>query len=306
MKQETVLVTGAGGFIGSHVTEALTQLGRRVVGVDRIPKGNHTAAQWIQADLLDPSQTFDFVKSCRPDRLIHLAWNVDHTTYWHDAANVSWLKASVSLLQACIQNGCRRIVTAGTCAEYLPTDRPIEEDTAAVSTETLYAACKYSLYAIGRALCKAGGVPFAHGRVFYLYGPGEKPSRIFPYVINQLLRNEPALVSGGTQARDYLHVVDVANAFALLALSDDALGAVNISSGGGVPLKTCFEAIRTATGAPSSLLRLGAIPAKDDVPLIAGDNTKLRAVGWEQRFSLEAGIDDAVDWWRKRMEASEP
>jgi nucleoside-diphosphate-sugar epimerase len=98
--------------------------------------------------------------------------------------------------------------------------------------------------------------------------------------------------------RDFLHVADVAGAFAAL-VGSDVSGAVNVASGEGVEIREVVERIGALAARPD-LLRIGALPAREGDPprLVAGTRRLNDEVGWQPRFSLEDGLRDALDWWR--------
>ena len=146
-------------------------------------------------------------------------------------------------------------------------------------------------------------VSSAWGRVFFLYGPHERPERLIPTVICSLLRNEPALCTHGSQVRDFLHVQDAASAFVAL-LDSSVSGPVNVASGQAVRLKDMIDAIAAKTD-QAQLVRLGAIPTPiDEAPFLVADVRRLRDdVGWQPHFDLTTGLDQTIDWWRQLLMA---
>jgi nucleoside-diphosphate-sugar epimerase len=145
----------------------------------------------------------------------------------------------------------------------------------------------------------------AWGRIFFVYGPHEHPSRLVPSVIRSLLSDMPARCSQGNQIRDYLFAQDAADA--LVALLESAVtGPVNVASGQGIALRDIVLRIGTLLGKPD-LIRLGAIPpATTDTPLVVADVTRLQQVlAWRPKYDLESGLTRTIDWWRERLEASE-
>lgn len=132
------------------------------------------------------------------------------------------------------------------------------------------------------------------GRVFFLYGPHEKPGRLVSEVAAGLLAGRPVPCTDGAQRRDFLHVADVASAF--VALLDSAVeGPVNIGSGEAVSVRSVVAELAPLAGRPD-LPRLGALPSRpDDPPLIVADIARLRdEVGWRPRVSLLEGLADTL------------
>jgi nucleoside-diphosphate-sugar epimerase len=160
----------------------------------------------------------------------------------------------------------------------------------------LYAACKASLAIIGRQLAERDGVSFAWARVFQPYGPGEHPDRLVSACIRSVLAGRRFDATAGTQVRDFVHVDDVASA--LLTLAEASVSnEVNVCSGEPSEVREVLAAIGRITGRPE-LIAVGALTSQRwDPPFLYGENTRLRALGWQPRFTLQTGLADAVAWW---------
>ncbi len=296
-----VLVTGATGFIGRHSLAALLAAGYEVhAATIEPPPAEFSDVFWHHADLLNALEVSDLLAAVRPSHLLHFAWYAIPGQYWSAPENLQWVQASLGLLQAFTQAGGERVVMAGTCAEYDWNYGFCSEAITPLAPRTLYGACKHALQLMLSHYTRDHHISSAWGRIFFLYGPHERPERLVPTVIRTLLRNEPALCSHGDQVRDYLHVQDVATAFVAL-LESQVTGPVNIASGQAVRLKDMIHAI-AAKMDQTKLVRLGAIPApSDEPPLLVADVRRLRdEVGWQPRFDLAAGIDQTIDWWRQQ------
>jgi nucleoside-diphosphate-sugar epimerase len=166
-----------------------------------------------------------------------------------------------------------------------------------IAPNTVYGACKAGLRVIHEQYAKQTGTSAAWGRVFHLYGPFEPPTRLVPAVIRSLLRGEPANCTHGKQLRDFLHVEDVARAF-VTVLDSDVEGPVNIASGIPVSIAEVANTIAREVQAPN-LLRLGVLPAPVSEPAtLVARVDRLRALGFEPRYSLEEGLRSTVEWWR--------
>ncbi len=166
---------------------------------------------------------------------------------------------------------------------------------------TLYGAAKQGL---GSALCAHGaahGPSTAWGRVFFLYGPREHPQRLVPAVVRGLLARERVAVTHGRQVRDFMHVADVAGAFAALVANDDVQGPVNIASGEPVSLRELIGLISDRLDG-GGLVDFGARPVPEGEPaVLLADARRLREeAGFTPSFDLPSGIEDAIAWWRER------
>ena len=288
-----VLVTGATGFIGRHVLPYLTAVGYEV----------HTTGR-PAVDLLDAAARRQVIAGVRPTHLLHLAWYVLPGKYWTSLENIRWLEASLDLLQQFAEHGGRRVVTAGTCAEYSWSPGGVcHELHTPLEPASLYGASKDALRRMQESLANQLGFSSAWGRVFFPYGPGEPADRLVPSVIQRLLRGEPAPCSHGRQVRDFMYVDDVARALAVL-LDSGRTGAMNIGSGCSVTIADVAMTIGDLLGR-SDLIRLGALPARADEPdkLIA-DTDALRSLGFSPRFDLREGLTDTVRWWKAQADSS--
>ncbi len=256
---------------------------------------------WHECDLLGAGEGSALIRRLRPDCLLHLAWYAVPGEFWKARENLDWLRASLEMLYAFTDSGGRRMVAAGTCAEYDCSTGQCLQETTSLLPATLYGTSKHALDRVLHSWSRNTNLSSAWGRIFYLYGPHEHPSRLVAYVVQSLLRGEPALCSAGTQVRDFLHVEDAAAAF-LALLESKVEGAVNIASGIPVTVRTVLEQIAEQIGRPE-LLRSGARDASREAPRIwAGVQRLKEEVGWSPHYDLASGIAQTIAWWRKHLE----
>ena len=177
------------------------------------------------------------------------------------------------------------------------------EDLTPLAPSSAYGVCKSALHSMASVLARDAGVSFAWGRVFWLYGPHEHPSRLVASVICALLAGGSARTTSGEQRRPFLHVADVASAFVAL-LTSDVVGAVNIASAEPTRVRDIVETLGRQLDA-SDRLCIGALPSgATEAPLVLADTQRLtRDVGWTPRFDLESGLADTVGWWRQHAVA---
>ena len=295
-----VLLTGATGFIGRPCVAALRARGYEVHAVSSRPQILDADVCHHVADLLDPRQVRDVLDAARPTHLLHLAWYAVPGRYASAPENLRWVQASLGLLQEFAARGGRRVVTAGTCAEYDGERGFCSEGMTPLRPVSLYGTCKHALEIMQNAWAAQTGTSAAWGRIFFLYGPHEHPSRLVASVITSLLRGEPARCSPGEQIRDFLHVADVADAFAALLDADSVTGAVNIGSGVPVAVKEIVARIADRLGR-RELVEMGARPAPPgEPPLLLADIRRLRdEVGWAPRHDLDGGLEQTIGWWKE-------
>ncbi|HEV2035655.1 MAG TPA: NAD(P)-dependent oxidoreductase [Candidatus Dormibacteraeota bacterium] len=298
-----VLVTGGGGFIGSHMVRILLDRGHEVAlavrpatslsrlgdAVDRV--------RIVRCDLAEASDLISQLP-WTPDACAHLAWHSEPSTYLVSHENLESLTVSLKLLPALMRAGCSHFVLPGTCAEYRSVEHLLTEDSDVAPT-TLYAATKLSLFLITQRLAEQANATVAWARLFHVYGPQEDPRRLVPAAACSLLAGRDFPASSGLQVRDYLHVVDVARALCQL-LEVGASDAVNVCSGVPATVRQLLEAIGQRVGRPA-LVRFGELDLRPgwDPPHVVGDNTRLRTLtGWKPQYELETGLEQVIGWWR--------
>lgn len=264
-----LLITGAGGFIGSRAVQPATDAGYEV----------HTLRR-SQTDLLDPDQTARALDEIEPTHLLHFAWYVAPNDYWTSPLNDAWADASARLFRLFAERGGRRIVGIGTSAEY-------------DSLHTPYGRAKLRAY----EAAMSAGVPAAWGRLYLVYGPGEPRQRFVPTMIRTLLQGGSATCSPADARRDFIHVADAAAA-AVAVLASDIEGAVNIGSGEAASLREVVSILTNELGHEERI----AFDSGHPTPPVVADVTRLRdEVGFRPRFTLAEGLRDSIDWWRRAL-----
>lgn len=285
-----VLLTGGSGFLGRHVLEALRRRSIGTVLVGRRPPADGLATDFIQADLLNGPDGRAVFKAAGATHLVHLAWYVEHGRYWTSELNPRWAEATVRLVEACCEAGCQGMVLAGTCAEYDWSQGWCLEGSTPLRPGSPYGASKDMARREAMARSAMQGVPCAWGRVFLPYGAGENPLRLVPSLIHALQGQRAPFPVDTLARRDFLHASDVAEGFVTM-LCQGASGEFNISSGEPVEVGELLrELARLLAANPQPMIDVAG-PRSGEPPLLAGDNRKLRSLGWLPRLTLVEGLE---------------
>ncbi|WP_137153783.1 NAD(P)-dependent oxidoreductase [Rhizobium sp. FKL33] len=257
---KTVLVTGGTGFVGRQIVKSLLRRGYAVRMTVRTGHDfEHGARDRIELvrtdDLFSESMEWWLSKLDGVEAVIHAAWYVEPGRYLDSPENIRCLDGSLRLVDAVSRAGTRRFVGVGTCFEYSLPNSEITE-TAALGPVTLYAAAKLALYLAARRRLETAAVDFAWARLFYLFGEGEHPARLFPTLHRKLAAGETMTLSAGDKIRDFLDV-EIAGADVAGLVETGQTGVVNVCSGEPVTLREIAERIADLYGA-RRLLSFGA------------------------------------------------
>lgn len=238
-----VAVTGASGFVGTHVLNALAAYdnvqvvaaARAPIRDDRLPPGASAVALDIGA-----ASASDFARLGSPDILIHLAWGglPNYRSRHHYETE---LPAQYRFLRVMAEAGLPSLLVTGTCYEYGMLSGALSEDVAAAPANP-YALAKVAL--LRQLEFLQAEVPFAltWARLFYMYGPGQAPTSILPLLRAAVERGDAKFpMSKGEQLRDYLPVEEVARLLVALAMRREDLGVVNICSGRPISVRGLVE-----------------------------------------------------------------
>ena len=280
-----VLLTGASGFIGRHAIQPLLASGYEVHAISRRPVAG---VYHHRVDLLNAEQTAQVIAEVRPSHLLHFAWYAVPGKYWTSPENLDWVKMSIHLLQQFAAHGGKRVVMAGTCAEY---------DWSGYQG-TVYGTCKGALSQIVEAYARQMGLSHAWGRIFYLFGPHEHPDRLTPSIIRSMLRQEPARCSHGNQIRDFMYVEDVADAFVAL-LESDVQGALDIASGQAVTLKEFINQIACKLNGEAHY-GTTASPHSEPASIVADNSRLCEEVKWQPKYTQDFSLDKTIAWWAQQ------
>jgi nucleoside-diphosphate-sugar epimerase len=263
--------------------------------------GDANGIVWHECDLLNSTDTHNIAVQVRATHLLHLAWYAIPGKFWSAEINREWTQASMDLFRYFADSGGKRIVAAGSCAEYDWNETTFSESVTPLRPSTLYGKCKKQLFLELEKFSAEQNISMSWARIFFVYGPGEHADRLVPSVIQRLMRNEEAPCSTGRQVRDFLYVHDAATALVML-LNSSLEGAVNIGSGISVEIRQIVRMIAEKMGKPD-LPRFGALPMSQDEPdRLVADITRLTdELGWHPAISLDEGLSHTINWWNESM-----
>jgi nucleoside-diphosphate-sugar epimerase len=242
-----ILLTGASGFVGRQVARRLVEAGHRPVLVLRPGRLGATGLTVETVDVVEtpdlfgePAAWWDAALN-GVDTVVHSAWYVEPGKYLDSLENLRCVEGSLRLADSAQRAGVTHFVGVGTCFEYrLPNDH-ITAD-APVGPVTLYAAAKLALLHMLEKRLAGTATVLTWARLFYLFGEGEHPARLFPMLHRKLAAGERVQLSSGDKLRDFLDVGVAGEMIAGLVDSRQA-GVVNICSGRAVKIREIAEEI---------------------------------------------------------------
>jgi UDP-glucose 4-epimerase len=296
------VVTGASGFLGSHLVHRLVSDGHEVLCVVRTSSDlwrltDLSDVRYTYASLSNISDTSHDISQFAPEVTFHLAWTGGNSRkYVNDPAQVfENVPGSLVLMRLVADAGCKTVVALGSCVEYGAVRVPVSEADPVIPTN-LYGSAKAGTSVLMQGLCDALGVRFCGVRLFWAYGPKDDHLRMIPSVVGKLLAGQRPSLTPGEQLWDFLYVGDAVEALISLATSSNAKGVFNLGSGMPVSIKSVVEQIRDLIN-PSLELGFGDVGyAEDQIMHLQADVTKLRnATGWSPTTPLKEGLRITVD-----------
>jgi UDP-glucose 4-epimerase len=312
LTNQTILVTGGAGFIGSHLVEYLIERGFSVVVLDNLRNGSLaklagvldcSRLRFIRGDILDLDTCYRASKDA--NLVFHLAClGVRHSLHSPVENHQVNALGTLNMLQAARTAQTQRFIYVSTSEVYgRATDFPIRESTATWPL-TMYGASKLAGEHYARAYFESFGLPVTCVRPFNNYGPrshfeGDTGEVIPRFLLRALNGHPPVIFGGGWHSRDFLYVRDCAEALLQIAASDALVGqVVNLGYGEETRISELAQAVAKVVGHPE----LEPIHEKErpaDVPRLWVDTSKLKsAVHFQPRISLEEGLARTMDYFR--------
>jgi nucleoside-diphosphate-sugar epimerase len=294
-----ILLTGATGFIGSQFARLAISRGHEVTALVRPGKTlpPDLKAKPLAGELANISS--NEIAATKPEVCVHSAWITTPGVYLESPENFKFRDDSLQFLRRVAEAGAKHIVSLGTCIEYQIRGQPLSEDRTPIAPTTTYAKCKNELRLALEAEAKRGGFNFAWGRVFYPYGPGEHPSRLFSSIIAKLGRGEKMVLKTPQSTKDYIYIADLAAA--LLAVVEKKFsGAINLGTGSGTAVRDVAHMIGKLMGR-EELVSEANPPEHDPLGDVIADAGKLKGLDWQPKTSLEQGIQALLAVTRQNL-----
>jgi NAD dependent epimerase/dehydratase len=316
-----VVVTGADGFIGSHLTEALVTRGAQVSAfcyynsfdsrgwLDTVPAAVSDEIEFFMGDIRDPNGVRTALGGV--DVVFHLAALIGIPFSYHspDSYIETNVRGTLNVLQAARDQELERIVVTSTSevygsAQYVPID-----ESHPLQGQSPYSASKIGADKVTESFYRSFGLPVVTARPFNTYGPRQSARAVIPTIITQLLDGASEIKLGSLHpTRDLNYVSDTCAGFVALAECDDAVGReVNIGSGLEITIGDLAQRIIDIVGTEAVIVsdEVRLRPEKSEVERLLAANALIRELaGWQSSVSLDEGLMRTVEWFREDVNRS--
>lgn len=308
---QKVLVTGADGFIGSHLTEMLLEQGYKVKALSYYNSFNdwgwlnsvkHPELEVVTGDVRDPH----FCKHITQDVeiIFHLAAliAIPYSYVAPDSSVDTNIKGTLNICQAAKENGVKKVLVTSTSevygtARYVPIDENHPKQ-----PQSPYSATKIGADAIAMSFYNAFALPVVLVRPFNTYGPRQSARAIIPTIITQIANGKKEIKLGDlTPTRDFNFVKDTCKGFIELSKCDAAIGQeVNICSNNEISMRDTLNLIARLMNSDVKFIedQVRIRPKNSEVFRLWGDNAKIKSLtGYEPSYSLEEGLKETINWF---------
>jgi NAD dependent epimerase/dehydratase len=312
-KNKRLLVTGADGFIGSHLVEALAAQGHQVTALAQYNSFNNwgwleaidrrDGVQVVTGDIRDPHFCKQITRE--QDTIFHLAAliAIPYSYVAPDSYVDVNVRGTLNICQAARENGVGRVLHTSTSevygtAQYVPIN-----EAHPLQPQSPYSASKIGADAMAMSFFNAFGLPVTIARPFNTYGPRQSARAVIPTIITQIAAGKKEIAMGDlSPTRDFSFVRDTCRGLILLAECEDAAGkTVNIGSNSEISIGDLAAMIKTLMGADVEIRNDSqrTRPERSEVQRLWCDNSLIHGMtGYKPEHSLEAGLRETVDWFR--------
>ena len=316
--KDKILITGAAGFIGSHLTEMMTKKGFRVVAFDRYNSNNDHGwlnnspykkdFEVILGDIRDYDSINKAARGCKS--VMHLAALVGIPySYFSPAAYVKTnIEGTYNLLEASKNNRVNNVIITSTSEVYgTPKKIPIKENHQ-INSQSPYAASKVAADQLALSYFKSYDLPIKIIRPFNTYGPRQSNRAIIPSIISQCLFNKSGNLYLGNLAptRDLNYVEDICDAFFEIYKTKKTIGEIiNVGSNHNLSVKNLAEEIQKIMKLNYKIksIEFKKRPKKSEVFHLKCDNNKIKKfTNWKQKVNLRSGLKKTIEWFSKNYD----
>ena len=320
MDNKRVLVTGADGFIGSHLVENLVERNYKVKALSQYNSFNYwgwleklpclNEIEVISGDIRDPFFCKKLLKDI--DGVFHLAALIGIPYSY--LAPQSYIETNVNgtlnICEAALKNSLDRVIVTSTSEVYGTADYVPIDEKHPLKPQSPYSASKISADAIAKSFSNSLGLPLTIARPFNTYGPRQSARAVIPTIITQIIDGAEQISLGDTTpTRDFNYVTDTCNALASLYETEKALGeTVNIGSNQEISIKNLFELINEILGKQTKLIvdEQRKRPEASEVFRLWCDNSKLiKLTQYKPKIALKEGLKNTIDWLSDKENAQQ-
>ena len=286
-----VAIIGGTGFIGTSINKAFKTLDYEVIYTSRKKFNVGNDKNYLKFDLLDKSTWTTLLNDFKPNIVICTAWETEHDKYWDKSTNHDYMKSTIDFAENCMRGTVEKFIGFGSMAEYGFSPGKCNAKSTPLNPQNVYSECKVLTSIELNKIAKDLGKKANWVRLFQVYGVNEKPERLIPRIISNILDQIPFTVKFPEHYLDFTYLDDVSNALKIIA-TEDLDFSVNIGTGVATSVKELCSTISRVTNCGTNKIKfLNLNESKERIIFVDPDYDVFNGK-WKFYYDLSHGLKE--------------
>lgn len=286
-----VAIIGGTGFIGTSINKAFKTLDYEVIYTSRKKFNVGNDKNYLKFDLLDKSTWTTLLNDFKPNIVICTAWETEHDKYWDKSTNHDYMKSTIDFAENCMRGTVEKFIGFGSMAEYGFSPGKCNAKSTPLNPQNVYSECKVLTSIELNKIAKDLGKKANWVRLFQVYGVNEKPERLIPRIISNILDQIPFTVKFPEHYLDFTYLDDVSNALKIIA-TEDLDFSVNIGTGVATSVKELCSTISRVTNCGTNKIKFLNLNESNERIIFVDPDYDVFNGKWKFDYDLSHGLKE--------------
>jgi nucleoside-diphosphate-sugar epimerase len=286
-----IAIIGGTGFIGTSIYKAFKTLDNEVIYTSRKNLNISNDKNCLKFDLLNKSTWTTLLNEFKPNIVICTAWETEHDKYWDKSTNLDYMKSTIDFAESCLRGTVEKFIGFGSMAEYGFSPGKCNAKSSPLNPQNIYSECKVLTSIELNKIAKDLGKKANWVRLFQVYGVNEKPERLIPRVISNILTQIPFTVKFPEHYLDFTYLGDVSSALKIIA-TEDLDFSVNIGTGVATSVKELCSTISRVTNCDTSKIKFLNLNESNERVIFVDPDYDVFNGKWKCDYDLFHGLKE--------------